>query len=141
MITIRRLASVAVYGVVLVMLAVPIWNLLTPHRPVDNLRSLEGCFEGEGLPDFMRRPHHWSLRITNGNMIDRDGNEISKIRLSGREMDETRLIFSPGILVAGKPSTVMAGDTLTGKAYLAGGRVTLVLSDETRQVLLKTTCR
>jgi hypothetical protein len=101
---------------------------------------LDGCYEGEGLPDFMRPPRHWSLRITNGTLIDRDGAEIVKVRLSGIGDHETSVVFSPGILVAGKPATVVSGETVAGKAYLGRSRVTVVLADELRQVLLKTTC-
>jgi hypothetical protein len=131
---------IAIAVVALIMVVVPVWGLLVPHRPVDNLLTLDGCYEGEGLPDFMRPPRHWSLRIINGSMIDRDGSAISKIRLGGRGSNETLVAFSPGIFVAGKPATVMAGDTVTGKAYVSGSRVTIVLADELRQVLLKTTC-
>jgi len=42
--------------------------------------------------------------------------------------------------MAGKPATVVAGDTATGKAFMWGGVATIVLADELRQVLLKTTC-
>ncbi len=73
-------------------------------------------------------------------MIDRDGREISKIRLGGRGSNETLIAFSPGIFVGGKPATVMAGDTVTGKAYVSGRRVTIVLADAPRQMLLRTTC-
>ncbi|HVR90817.1 MAG TPA: hypothetical protein VHG29_06970 [Novosphingobium sp.] len=116
------------------------WGVLAPRTAIDNLRSLDGCYEGEGLPDFMRPPRHWSMLIKNGTLIDRTGAEIARVRLSGRGDHETPIAFSPGILVGGKPATVMAGDTTTGKAYLSGSRVTVVLADELRQVLLKTTC-
>jgi hypothetical protein len=135
-----RLRMIAIAIIVLVMIVVPIWGVLTPHTPIDSLRSLDGCYEGEGLPDFMRPSRHWSLRIANGTLIDRAGAEIAKIRFSGSGDHETQVAFSPGILVAGKPATVMAGDTLKGNAYFSGSRVTIVLADERRQMLLKTTC-
>lgn len=131
---------IAIAIIVLMMVVVPIWDVLTPHKPIESLRSLDGCYEGEGLPDFMRPPRHWSLRIANGTLIDRAGTEIANIRLSGSGNREAPVVFSPGILVGGKPATVMTGDTSTGKAYLSGSRVTVVLADELRQVLLKTTC-
>ena len=131
---------IAIAIVVVVMIAVPIWNVLTPHTAIHDIRSLDGCYEGEGLPDLMRPHRHWSLRIGNSTLTDRAGAEIAKIRLSGSGERETPVAFSPGILVAGKPATVMAGDTFTGKAYLKGSRATITLADELQQVLLKTTC-
>lgn len=140
MLTALRLRMIAIAIIVLVVIVVPIWNVLTPHTSIESLRSLDGCYEGEGLPDFMRPPRHWSLRIANGTLINRAGAEIAKIRLGGSEDRETPVVFSPGILVAGRPATVMAGDTVAGKAYLNGSRATIVLADELRQVLSKTTC-
>jgi hypothetical protein len=140
MLTGLRLQMMGLAIIVLMMIVVPIWGVLTPHTPIESLQSLDGCYEGEGLPDFMRPPRHWSLRIANGTLIDRAGAEIAKIHLGGSGNRETPVMFSSGILVAGKPATVTAGDTVTGKAYLKGSRVTIVLADELRQVLLNTTC-
>jgi hypothetical protein len=130
----------AILAVVLIWVGVPIWHLLAPQTPINNLQTLDGCYEGEGLPDFMRPRRHWSLRISNGSMIDRDGNEISKILMSAPKKYQTPVSFSPGILVAGKPPTVMAGSTVTGNAYFKGTRATIILADELQQVLLKTSC-
>jgi len=140
MLTTLRFRVLAISVIALITVLVPIWSLLAPHTQIENVRALDGCYEGEGLPDFMRPPHHWSLRINGGRIVDRNGNPISRVHVIGRGNNETPVSFSPGILVAGKPETVMAGDTVTGKAYVSGGRVTIVLADELQQILLSTTC-
>ena len=140
MITARRLEMIAGSVIAFAIVAVGIWSRIAPHQPIDNLQTLDGCYEGEGMPDFIRPPRHWSLRISNGSMLDRDGHTISKIQLTGMGDHEKSIAFSPGILVGGKPATLMVGDTVTGSAYVSSGRVTLVLADEQQEVLLKTTC-
>lgn len=109
-------------------------------EPINRLQILNGCYEGQGFPDFMRPPHHWSLRITDGVIIGRDGNAISKIRLSARTADMTAVAFSPGILIGGKPETVLLGDTVSGKAYLKYGRATVVFADDWGNVMQQTSC-
>jgi hypothetical protein len=109
-------------------------------EPIHRFQSLNGCYEGQGLPDFMRPPHHWSLRITDNVIIDRDGKDVSKIRLGASRANMTPVTFSPGILIAGKPQTVLVGDTVAGEAYLAGGRITIALADEWGNVMQQTSC-
>jgi hypothetical protein len=119
-------------------IALSVVNIST--EPISRLQRLNACYEGQGLPDFMRPPHHWSLRITDGVIIDRDGNTISKINLGARTGDMTAVTFLPGILISGKPVTVLLGDTVSGKAYLKYGRATLVLSDDWGNVMQQTSC-
>lgn len=133
----RRLEMTAGAVIALGIVGVPLWSQLAPHSPIYDLQTLDGCYEGEGLPDFIRPPRHWSLRITNGNVVSREEHTMSQIRLSRIGDRETSVSFAPGILVAGKPATVNPGEIVTGNAYLRRGSVILDLADE---LLLKTTC-
>lgn len=113
------------------------------RRPVDDLHTLDGCYEGEGLPDFMRPPVHWAFRLSNGTLFDRAGRPVSTIRLAGRTKAFTRVTFAPGIVVSSdehKRSAVYAGDTVAGQAYLSGGQVRLALDDDWPDLMLKTSC-
>jgi hypothetical protein len=136
----RALRTITLAILVILMAVVPIWGVLTPHTPIDNLRSMDGCYEGDGMPDFMRPARHWTLRIAHGTLIDRAGAEIAKLRFGSGGDHGTPVSFSPGISIRGKPATVVAGDTFGGYAYFSGSRVTIVLADELRQKLLGTTC-
>jgi hypothetical protein len=136
----RALGMITVAIFVILMAVVPIWGVLTPHTPVKNLRSMDGCYEGDGMPDFMRPARHWTLQIAHGTLINRAGAEIAKLRFRRGGHHGTPVSFSPGINVRGKPATVMAGNTFGGYAYFSGSRVTIVLADELRQKLLGTSC-
>jgi len=121
-----------------------VWGALgVSARPIDRLQSLNGCYEGEGSPDFMRPPVHWAFRISNGVVYDRMGKAVSKIRLVGSTSRETSLTFSPGILTSDdehKEMMVYPGDTVAGKAYLSGSRAKITLADDWGQVMLTTSC-
>jgi hypothetical protein len=125
---------------VLVIFALSALNWAAPTTSIASLHSLDGCYEGEGLPDFMRPPRHWTFIIVNGVIVDRDGHDIAKIRLRSSTQNTTPVAFSPGILIAGKPSTVLRGDTVAGKAYVKGGLVIIVLADDWGNVMQKTSC-
>lgn len=112
-------------------------------KPIAELRTLDGCYEGEGLPDFMRPSVHWALRIDNGVVSNRAGEVVSRLRLLGSTETKTPIAFSPGILISvdeHKSSTTYPGDTVRGAAYLRGGRATITLASDWGDVLLKTTC-
>lgn len=133
----RRLEMLVGLAIAAAMLALPLLDGLSPHNPVNSLRALDGCYEGEGLPDFIRPARHWSLRIANGSVIGREELTVSHISLSKIGDRETAVAFSPGILIAGKPATATVGDTVIGKVYLRRGRVILNIADEQ---WLETTC-
>jgi hypothetical protein len=120
------------------------WTTLAPFaRPVERLQSLNGCYEGEGLPDFMRPPVHWAFRIADGVIFDRSGKAVSKVSLAGRTSTSTSLVFSPGIFLADdehKESMVYPGDTMSGKAYLSGNLARIALADEWGDVMQTTSC-
>jgi hypothetical protein len=127
--------------------------LLVSPRPVATLRALDGCYEGEGLPDFLRPPVHWDLRLDNGSISNRGGETVSRLILQRSTSTKTKVAFSPGILLSttknGGPSAY-AGDpdarqpylrgAETGEASVLGGRATIRLMDEWGDVLLRTTC-
>ena len=117
--------------------------VVTSPRPIAELRTLDGCYEGEGLPDFMRPPVHWAMRLDNGVVSNRAGEIVSQLRLLGSTKTKTSVAFSPGILISvdeHKSSTTYPGDTVRGTAYLIGGRATITLASDWGDVLLKTTC-
>jgi hypothetical protein len=121
--------------------AVGVWDKFVPYgKPVESLKSLDGCYEGEGLPDLIRPPRHWIFIINNGVIVDRKGHDVSKIRLGRRESSLTHVTFSPGILIAGKPADVLLGDTSTGKAFVRRNVVSIALGDETGNLMQKTSC-
>lgn len=128
----RRLKPIALTIFALIWLGLPLWNALLPHRPVLALRTLDGCYRGEGLPvpDFIGAAPHWAFRIADGRMIDRSNHEISRVRLVGSGPRQTSVAFSPAILVTGKPADLMVGDMATGKAYIWGKVPTLTLANE-----------
>ena len=112
-------------------------------EPVAQLDALNGCYEGKGSPDFMRPPVHWTFRVSNGLISDRSGQPVSRIRLKKSASDATLFAFSPGIRIAGterKETTVVAGDTVSGTAYLAGSRAIILLGDHMGTVMQKTSC-
>ena len=88
--------------------------LLVSPRPIATLRALDGCYEGEGVPDFMRPPVHWDLRLDNGSISNRAGETVSR-------------------------QTYLRGAE-TGEASMLGGRATIRLMNEWGDVLLRTTC-
>jgi hypothetical protein len=116
---------------------------LAPHTAIPDLRALNGCYEGEGLPDVMRPPVHWHFRIADGVLFDRAGRAVSRLRLVGRTAGATSIAFSPGILVsndANKRATVDPGDTVDANAFRRGGGTAIALADDWGDVMWKTSC-
>jgi hypothetical protein len=112
-------------------------------KPIAQMSALNGCYEGEGTPDFVRPSIHWALRITDGLITDRSGKPISKVRVSGSTSSKTAVTFSPGILITDnehKEMTVMEGDTVSGAAYLLRGRPIIRLRDDWGTVMQGTSC-
>ena len=71
--------------VALAAVAVALWSLWSivsyVEAPVRLLKNLDGCYEGQGMPDFMRPPHHWTMRIADGAVIGREGITIAQVGL------------------------------------------------------------
>jgi hypothetical protein len=112
--------------------------------PIDHVQSLNGCYEGEGLPDFMRPAVHWTFRVADGVIFDRNGAAVSRINILGSTSPTTALSFSPGILIVDdeqKRMMVYPGPTVTGEAFLNGTRASIALADEFRTVMHTTSCR
>ena len=112
-------------------------------KPIGQLDALNGCYEGEGSPDFMRPPVHWAFRITDGLVSDRPGKIVSRLTLAGRRSSATDVIFSPGIYITDnehKELTVVAGDTVSRAAYLLRGRPIIRLRDDWATVMQRTSC-
>jgi hypothetical protein len=130
--------------VALVAAAFVAWEVLPlSKKPVERLSSLNGCYEGEGLPDFMRPRVHWAFRVTDGVIFDRNGKAVSSIRLHESTSEVTSVTFSPGILISvdeHKASMVYPGDTVAGKAYLSGSRAKIALADDWGNLMLATSC-
>jgi hypothetical protein len=120
------------------------WNALAvTDKPIDRLQSLNGCYEGEGLPDFMRPPVHWAFRVEDGVIYNRAGRAVSDIRLLGSTSRTTSIAFSPGILVSSnehKESTVYVGNIVAGDASLHGSHAKIALADDWGQVMQTTSC-
>ncbi|HEY0313241.1 MAG TPA: hypothetical protein VGC56_12185 [Allosphingosinicella sp.] len=127
--------------------------LLTSPQPVASLRSLDGCYEGEGMPDFMRPPVHWTLRLDNGAISNRGGEIVSRLILEAGTSTKTAVRFSPGILLSTTKNngpSAYAGDpdasqpflrgAVAGEASMRGGRATIRMTNESDEVLLKTSC-
>lgn len=114
------------------------------RRPIGSISALNGCYEGEGSPDFMRPRIHWIFRLNEGVVVDRIGNRVSEVKLNGNTGNLTYLTFSPGILVSvdkHKSSTVYRGDIITGKAYSSGATRNIILDNDWGEVLNSTSCR
>jgi hypothetical protein len=120
------------------------WGALAADaKPIGRLQSLDGCYEGQGSPDFMRPPFHWTFRVANGVIFDRAGKGVSNIRLLGTKDRMTVVSFSPGILIADdehKASNVYAGDTVAGNAYESGNRTKIALADDWGNLMQTTSC-
>jgi hypothetical protein len=136
--------NVVGYFVALAAAGVVAWGLLPASmRPVDRLQSLDGCYEGQGLPDFMRPPMHWDFRLANGVIFDRHGNAVSNIRLGESTREFTPVTFSPGILISvdeHKEGMVYRGDTVAGKAYFNGNRAKIAVADDWGDLMQTTSC-
>lgn len=118
-------------------------SMVISPRPITDLRVLDGCYEGQGLPDFMRSPTDWFLRVDNGSIFNKSGDVVARLRLLTSTSSKTSVAFSPGIGIATderKISMIAPGDTVAGAAYLSGGRATISLADDWGHVLLKATC-
>lgn len=112
-------------------------------KPVDRLQSLNGCYEGQGLPDFVRPRVHWAFRVTDGVVFDRSGKAVSHILLRDSTSELTSIIFSPGILISvdeHKATTVFLGETVAGKAYLSGSRAKIAIADDWGNLMQTTSC-
>lgn len=147
-------ADFAIAAAALAMSGFALFNsLIIQSDPVENLRALDGCYEGEGTPDFMRPPVHWVLRLNNGMVVNRAGEKVSQLRLIHETSGKTTVTFSPGIIVSTdehKSSTVYPGENnaeqeyrrgaVAGEAYTINDRATIRLIDGWGEVLLKTTC-
>ena len=109
-------------------------------KPVVGIEALNGCFEGVGLPDIILSPRHWAFSVRNGVISDRSGHQVSTIRLGSDAGESTRIAFSPGILIAGKPEDVSVGEAMGGRAYIKRGIVRIAVPDETGNLMKKTSC-
>lgn len=120
------------------------WEVLPfSDKPIDRLQSLNGCYEGQGLPDFMRPRVHWTFRVNEGRIFDRARNEVSSIRLHYIKSGRTVVTFSPGIRISEdehKSSVVERGDTGTGQAFLNGSRAKIALADDWGDLMQTTSC-
>jgi hypothetical protein len=117
--------------------------LIGCSNPIGRLDALNGCYEGEGSPDFMRPPVHWAFRIADGVIADRAGKTLSRVTLARTMASMTAVTFSPGIRITvdeHKGSTVVAGDTVSGAAYLLRGRPIIRLRDDWGHVMKRTSC-
>jgi hypothetical protein len=130
--------------VALIAAAFVAWEVLPlSKKPVDHLSSLNGCYEGQGLPDFMRPRIHWAFRVADGVIFDRHGKAVSSIRPHESTSEVTSVTFSPGILISvdeHKASMVYLGETVTGKAYLNGNRAKIALADDWGNLMQSTSC-
>jgi hypothetical protein len=120
--------------------ALPAYNA----KSIARLQSLNGCYESDGLPEFMRPPVHWVFRITNGVIFDRTGNAVSKIRLLKSTPSMTSIAFYPGIVISSdehKMSKIYVGDTIAGKAYASGGREKIALTNDWGDIFHRASCR
>ena len=120
------------------------WEVLPlSKKPIEHLSQLNGCYEGEGAPDFMRPRIHWTFRVTGGVIFDRHGKAVSTISLHESTREVTSVKFSPGILISvdeHKASMVFPGVTVTGKAYVNGSRAKIALADDWGNLMLSTSC-
>jgi hypothetical protein len=102
-------------------------------QPIENLQALNGCYEGEGMPDSMRpRNRSKAFRIADGVIFDREGRAVSTIRLLESTSSATRIGFSPGILIStgrAKQLVISAGSTEAAEAYTRGGRAYISIPD------------
>jgi len=117
--------------------------LIGCSKPIGRLDALNGCYEGEGSPDFMRPPVHWAFRIADGLISDRTGKTMSRVTLARTASSMTAVTFSPGIRITDdehKATTVVAGDTVSGAAYLLRGRPIIRLRDDWGSVMKRTSC-
>jgi hypothetical protein len=113
------------------------------HRPVERLAALNGCYEGEGLPDIMRPRVHWHFRLHDGNVIDRAGLTVSRVILGKAEDKSTPVSFTPGINPSfdeHRVAAVFPGTAIAGSAYLRESSVVIVLDDEEGSIWEKTSC-
>lgn len=126
---------------VLIFVGFDIRDRLVPYGdPVSDVRLLDGCYEGRGLPDFIRPARHWAFAVKDGVIADRDGRPISRVLLGNRQANATVVRFSPGILLAGKPEDVMQGEIVEAKAFVKRGRVSMSLGGEAGQEVQQTSC-
>ena len=126
---------------VMVVLGITFWDEYFPYgKPVVGIGTLNGCYEGVGLPDIIRPPRHWTFSIRDGVISDRSGHQVSTIRLGPDAGNSTRVAFSPGILIAGKPEDVSVGQAMGGRAYIKRGIVRIAVPDETGDLMQKTSC-
>ena len=119
-------------------------SMVISSRPVTDLRVLDGCYDDQGTPDFMRSPTDWFLRVDNGSISNKDGDVVARLRLLTSTLSKTSVAFSPGISIATdnrKFSMIALGDTVAGVAYLNSGRATISFVDhDWDYVLVKTSC-
>ena len=113
---------------------------LSIRQPIVGTEALNGCYEDVGLPDIIRPPRHWAFSVRNGEISDRSGHQVSTIRAGPDAGNSTRVAFSPGILIAGKPEDVSVGQATGGRAYIKRGIVRIAVPDEAGDLMQKTSC-
>lgn len=132
-------------GIAIAAIAAALWSLWSvvsyAEMPIRSLKSLDGCYEGQGLPDFMRPSYHWTMRIADGAVMGREGIVKSHVGLEGSIGTRSRVRFAPGILIGGKSSTVLTGDTAIGDAYSVHGLITIALHDDWPNIMTATSCQ
>jgi hypothetical protein len=112
-------------------------------RRVHDVRALDGCYEGDGLPDFMRPSKHWAFKLRNGALLDRSGAVISHISLGQLGPKSTKVVFSPGIRLTEDQSKFLIatrGGIVSGWAMLDPGRATILLNADLRSPMQTTAC-
>jgi hypothetical protein len=126
---------------VLIFVGFDVRDRLVPYgEPVRSVQLLDGCYEGRGLPDFIRPARHWIFSIKSGVIGDREGSPISRVFLGNRKANMTSVTFSPGILIAGKPADVTQGQTVEAKAFIRRGLVSMSLEGEAGEEVQQTSC-
>ena len=105
-------------------------------QPLGNLQAMNGCYEGEGLPDNMRpRNRPRAFRIADGVIFDREGQAISTVRIVESTSSTTKVGFSPGISIStstdgAKRTEISAGSTEAAEAFIRGERAYISIPDQ-----------
>lgn len=123
------LLNAALSGVAFAITGLVAWSAFGEvSRPLGGLKSLDGCYEGEGWPHSMRpRSRPRAFRIADGVIFSSAGQAVSTVSIVENKSSMTEVAFSPGISIRTsadglKRTYVAAGSTRAAKAYFRGSR-------------------
>jgi hypothetical protein len=91
----------------------------------------------------MRPRHHWALRVRDGIIYNREGEQVSVINIVGQSKTSTTVTITPGIIISSnerKATDVFPGSVFSATTFLQGSNAAFVFENGYSNMIKKIDC-